>query len=72
LLLLGHIVFIGRNIKIILKSHVNLYLLGEHSMNWEQVKAIIGQVAIITAGVLVANQVQRMLDKSKLLKPKEA
>jgi hypothetical protein len=41
-------------------------------MNWEQVKAIIGQVAIITAGVLVANQVQRMLDKSKLLKPKEA
>jgi hypothetical protein len=41
-------------------------------MNLEQVKAILGQVAIITAGVLVANQIQRMLDKSKVTKPTQA
>jgi hypothetical protein len=41
-------------------------------MNWEYYKSILGQIAIITVGVLVANQVQKQLDKSKILKPKEA
>jgi len=41
-------------------------------MNWTQLKPLLGQIAIVAAGVLVANQVQKMLDKSKLLAPKEA
>jgi hypothetical protein len=41
-------------------------------MNWENYKPIISQIAIVVAGVLVANQVQRLMNKSKLLKPKEA
>jgi len=41
-------------------------------MNWTQIKPLLSQIAIVAAGVLVANQVQKMLDKSKLLKPKEA
>jgi hypothetical protein len=41
-------------------------------MNWNNYKGILGQIAVVAVGVLVANQVQKMLDKSKILKPKEA
>jgi hypothetical protein len=44
----------------------------ESKMNWNNYKGVLGHIAIVAVGVLVANQVQKMLDKSKILKPKEA
>lgn len=44
----------------------------DSKMNWNNYKGILGQIAVVAVGVLVANQVQKMLDKSKILKPKEA
>jgi len=41
-------------------------------MNWENYKPLISQIAIVVAGVLLANQVQKLMDKSKIMKPKEA
>jgi hypothetical protein len=38
-------------------------------MNWNQIKVILGQVAIVAAGVLVANQVQKTIDKSRVASP---
>ncbi len=38
-------------------------------MNWNQVKVVLGQVAIIVAGVLVANQVQKQIDKGRVANP---
>lgn len=38
-------------------------------MNWNQVKVVLGQVAIIVAGVLVANQVQKQIDKGRVATP---
>jgi hypothetical protein len=41
-------------------------------MNWTQLKPLLGKIAVVAAGVLVANQVQKLMDKSRLMKPKEA
>lgn len=41
-------------------------------MNSTQLKAIFNQVAIVVVGVLIANQVQRVFDKSKLTPPTKA
>jgi hypothetical protein len=38
-------------------------------MNWNEIKVILGQVALVATGVLVANQVQKMLDKAKVTPP---
>jgi hypothetical protein len=38
-------------------------------MNWNEIKVILGQVALVATGVLVANQVQKMLDKAKVTLP---
>jgi hypothetical protein len=38
-------------------------------MNWNEIKVILGQVALVATGVLVANQVQKMLDKVKVTLP---
>jgi hypothetical protein len=43
----------------------------EQKMNLGNYKPLITQIAIVVAGVLVANQVQRLLNKSKLTKPTE-
>jgi len=41
-------------------------------MNMEKIKPILVQIAIVAAGVLVANQIQCMLDKNKVIKPSQA
>jgi hypothetical protein len=38
-------------------------------MNYNEIKVILGQVALVATGVLVANQVQKMLDKVKVAQP---
>jgi|LakMenE18May11ns_1017448.scaffolds.fasta_scaffold9820697_3 hypothetical protein len=38
-------------------------------MNFNEIKVILGQVALVATGVLVANQVQKMLDKVKVAQP---
>lgn len=44
----------------------------EQKMTLGNYKPFITQVAVVVVGVLVANQVQRLLNKSKLTKPTEA
>ena len=38
-------------------------------MNYNEIKVILGQVALVATGVLVANQIQKMLDKAKVTLP---
>lgn len=39
------------------------------TMNLETIKVILGQVALIATGVLVANQIQKIMDKAKVAIP---
>lgn len=39
------------------------------TMNLETIKVILGQVALIATGVLVANQIQKIMDKAKVTIP---
>lgn len=39
------------------------------TMNLEIIKVILGQVALIATGVLVANQIQKIMDKAKVAIP---